>query len=143
MGMNVGQSHHSGEDDVMIDMNTTPLIDVMLVLLVMLIITIPVQTHAVKMNMPDTEAMPLPEPPPVVSVLVDFDGSVVWNGRLLPDQAALEQKLQQVAAKPVQPELHIRPNRLVEYEHVATVLATAQRLGVKKLGLVGNERFMP
>jgi biopolymer transport protein ExbD len=125
----------------MMDINTTPLIDVMLVLIIMLIITIPVQLHSVNLNMP-TGTPPPQAQPVVITVDVDFDGTVIWNGETLASREALEQRLQQVAAQPDQPEVHIRPNRLVEYKAVAMVLASAQRLGVTKLGMVGNEQFV-
>lgn len=142
MGMNVG-SGSSGDLDVMVDINTTPLIDVMLVLLIMLIITIPIQTHAVKLNMPAGNPPPPTTPPEVVQIDVDFDGTVIWNGQVVPDRATLEQKLEGVAATPVQPEIHLRPNKLVKYKSVAMVMASAQRLGVTKIGLVGSEQFIP
>ncbi len=139
MSMNVGSG--GGEDaDVLVDINTTPLIDVMLVLLIMLIITIPIQTHAVKLNMPAASAPP-PTPPVVVRIDVDFDGTVLWNGEALPDESALEGRLLTVAQSPDQPELHLRPDKLAKYEYVARVMAAAQRLGAKKLGLIGNEQF--
>ena len=130
------------DPDVMVDINTTPLIDVMLVLLIMLIITIPIQLHSVNLNMPAGNPPPPTKEPVVVTVDIDFDGTVLWNGEVLPDRAALEAKLSQAAAQPDQPEVHIRPNKLVEYKSVATVLASAQRLGVTKLGMVGNEQFV-
>jgi biopolymer transport protein ExbD len=141
MGMNVGSG---GDDDgVLVDINTTPLIDVMLVLLIMFIITIPVQTHAVKMNMPvPNNAPPPPKPPEIIRIDVDFDGTIGWNGQIVADRADLEARLVQVAAMPDQPEVHLRPNKLVTYRHVAMVMASAQRLGVTKIGLVGNEQFM-
>lgn len=139
MAMNVGSE--SGDAEVMVEMNTTPLIDVMLVLLVMLIITIPIQTHAVKLNMPAGAAPPPPTPPVVVRIDVDFDGTVLWNGEVVPDRAALEARMREAAATPDQPEIHLRPNKLVKYEHVAMVMASAQRLGLKKLGVIGNEQF--
>ena len=126
----------------MMDINTTPLIDVMLVLIIMLIITIPIQTHAVKMNMPVGPSSPPPKPPEIVRIDVDFDGTIGWNGVLVADRTDLENRLAQVAALPDQPELHLRPNKLVSYKVVAMVLASAQRLGVTKIGLVGNEQFM-
>jgi biopolymer transport protein ExbD len=139
MAMNVG---HGGEEaDVMVDINTTPLIDVMLVLLIMLIITIPIQTHAVKLNMP-AGATPPTTPPQVVRIDVDFDGTVLWNGETLPDRNALEARLMGIAQQADQPEIHLRPNKLVKYEYVAAVMASAQRLGAKKLGLIGNEQFV-
>jgi biopolymer transport protein ExbD len=140
MGMNIG--NNSGDHDVMVDMNTTPLIDVMLVLLVMLIITIPIQTHAVKLNMPAGASTPPPTPPIVVRIDVDFDGTVLWNGEAIPDRPQLEARLREVAAAADQPEVHLRPNKLVKYQHVAMVMASAQRLGVKKLGVIGNEQFV-
>ena len=141
MGMNVGSG--GDDDDVLVDINTTPLIDVMLVLLIMFIITIPVQTHAVKMNMPvPNNAPPPPKPPEIIRIDVDFDGTIGWNGQIVADRADLEARLQQVAAMPDQPEVHLRPNKLVTYRYVAMVMASAQRLGVTKIGLVGNEQFM-
>jgi biopolymer transport protein ExbD len=139
MGMNMGNDR--GDHEVMVDMNTTPLIDVMLVLLVMLIITIPMQTHAVKLNMPVSANAPPPIPPTVVRIDVDFDGTVLWNGETIPDRPSLEDHLRAVANVADQPEVHLRPNKLVKYEYVAMVMASAQRLGVKKLGLIGNEQF--
>jgi len=142
MAMNVGTGGGSGEPEVMMDINTTPLIDVMLVLIIMLIITIPVQLHSVNLNMPvGTPPPPLKEPV-VVTIDIDFDGTVSWNGEAVPDRAALEGRLSRAAAEPDQPEVHIRPNKLVEYKSVAAVLASAQRLGVTKLGMVGNEQFV-
>ena len=140
MSMNVGSG--SGDHEVMVDMNTTPLIDVMLVLLVMLIITIPLQTHAVKLNMPAGANSPPPTPPIVIRIDVDFDGTVLWNGEPIADRPSLESRLRDVANAADQPEVHLRPNKLVKYEHVAMVMASAQRLGVKKLGVIGNEQFV-
>ncbi len=141
MAMNVGNS--SGDDEVMVDINTTPLIDVMLVLLIMFIITIPIQTHAVKMNMPvPNNSAPPPKPPEIIRIDVDFDGTIGWNGEIIPDRTTLESKLQAVAATPDQPEVHLRPNKLVTYKVVAMIMASAQRLGVTKIGIVGNEQFL-
>ncbi|MDE2396792.1 MAG: biopolymer transporter ExbD [Burkholderiales bacterium] len=140
MAMQPGNA--GADDELMIDINTTPLIDVMLVLLIMFIITIPIQTHAVKMNMPTPNNAPPPRPPAVVSIDVDFDGTIGWNGEILPDRAALEAKLATVAAMADPPEIHLRPNKLVAYKVVAMIMASAQRLGVTKIGIVGNEQFM-
>jgi biopolymer transport protein ExbD len=140
MAMQVGSE--GGEQDVMIDINTTPLIDVMLVLIIMLIITIPIQTHAVKMNMPTGQSAPPSTPPEIIRIDVDFDGTIGWNGVMVSTGPELDAKLMAVAAQPDQPEVHLRPNKLVTYKHVAHVMASAQRLGVTKIGLVGNEQFM-
>ena len=127
---------------MMMEINTTPLIDVMLVLLIMFIITIPIQTHAVKMNMPIGPSSAPPKPPEIVRIDVDFDGTIGWNGIAVADRAELENKLAQVAALPDQPEVHLRPNKLVTYKVVAMIMASAQRLGVTKIGIVGNEQFL-
>lgn len=142
MGMNVGSGGGSGDPELMIDINTTPLIDVMLVLLIMLIITIPIQTHAVKLNMPAGNPPPPLVLPEVVTIELDFDGTVLWNGLVLADRPALETRLQGAATAPVQPEIHLRPNKLVKYEHVVAVMASAQRLGLTKIGIIGNEQFI-
>jgi biopolymer transport protein ExbD len=139
--MNV-PSGGGGEPEVMVDINTTPLIDVMLVLLIMLIITIPIQMHAVKMNLPVGNPPPPAVQPQVVQIDIDFDGTMTWNGAPIPDKAALESKLAQVAAEPVQDEIHVRPNKLVPYKDVAAVMAAAQRVGATKIGLIGNEQYM-
>ena len=142
MGMNVGSSGGSaGDPEPMIEMNMTPLIDVMLVLIIMLIITIPIQNHVVNLNMP-VGTPPQTAPPEVVTIDVDFDGTVLWNGVVIPDRPQLEAKLRNVAAMPDQPEVHLRPNKRVAYMSVAAVMAAAQRLGVTKLGLVGNAQFL-
>ncbi|MBX3715166.1 MAG: biopolymer transporter ExbD [Burkholderiales bacterium] len=141
MGMQVG-SGGSGDPDVMVDINTTPLIDVMLVLLIMLIITIPIQTHAVKLNMPVGNPPPPTVPPEVILVEVDFDGTVIWNGDTVADRPTLDAKFVNAAAQPVQPEFHLRPNKIVSYKHVAAVMASAQSHGITKIGLVGAEQFV-
>lgn len=142
MGMNVGSSSGSDEPEVMMDVNTTPLIDVMLVLIVMLIITIPIQLHSVNLDMPPpSNQKPLTEPV-VHEVYIDFDGTVSWDGVALADMASVTAKLAEVVAEPDQPEVHIKPNKLVDYGHVAAVMASAQRLGVKKMGMVGNEQYV-
>jgi biopolymer transport protein ExbD len=140
MSMNLGSG--SGDDEPLTEMNMTPLIDVMLVLLIMFIITIPIQTHAVKMNMPIGPSAPPPKPPEIVRIDVDFDGTIGWNGTIVADRNELEAKLATVAAQSDQPEVHLRPNKLVTYKVVAMILASAQRLGVTKIGIVGNEQFL-
>ena len=140
MSMNLGSA--SSDDEPMTEMNMTPLIDVMLVLLIMFIITIPIQTHAVKMNMPVNQSAPPPQPPEIVRIDVDFDGTIGWNGTVLADRHELESRLAAVAATADQPEVHLRPNKLVTYKVVAMILASAQRLGVTKIGIIGNEQFL-
>ena len=140
MAMNLGSG--GGDSEPMIEMNMTPLIDVMLVLLIMFIITIPIQTHAVKMNMPVNTSAPPPKPPEIVRIDVGFDGTIGWNGSIVADRHELESKLAALAALPDQPEVHLRPNKLVTYDVVAMILASAQRLGVTKIGIVGNEQFL-
>jgi biopolymer transport protein ExbD len=142
MGMNVGSGSGSGDPDVMVDINTTPLIDVMLVLLIMLIITIPIQLHAVNLNMPVGTPPPQDLKPEVVKIDVDENGVVYWNGEPVADRATLETKMTLSAAQPVQPEVHLRPNKLAKYEVVAAVLASAQRLGLTKIGIIGSEQFV-
>jgi biopolymer transport protein ExbD len=143
MSMNVGSGSGSknADPEPMMEMNMTPLIDVMLVLIIMLIITIPKQNHSVNLNMPVGTPPPKTTEPVVVTIDVDFDGTITWDGVVVPDRATLEQKMQAVAAMADQPEVHLRPNKLVAYKSVAGVMASAQRLGVTKIGMVGNEQF--
>lgn len=130
------------EAEVMVDINTTPLVDVLLVLLVMLIITIPIQLHSVNIEMPASNTPPPPVPPEIVRIDVTSGGGFVWNGEVLTGRAELEDRLRKAAtAQPEQPEIHLRPNRLAKYDSVAAALASAQRLGLTKIGLVGSEQF--
>jgi len=142
MAMKIAPGAATRDPEVMMDINTTPLIDVMLVLIIMLIITIPIQTHAVKLNMPIGSPPPPLVAPEVVTIEVDFDGTYIWNGQVLSGRKELESYLYVSATAPVQPEIHLRPNKLVKYEAVAAVMASSQRLGLTKIGLIGNEQFM-
>jgi len=137
MGMNVGSG--SGEPEVMVEMNTTPLIDLMLVLIVMLIMSLPPQTHAVKLDMPVTNSTPPDVPPPVIDIVVDFDSTIYWNSEAITSVDQLKSYLNQAARSEPRPEIHLKPNKLAKYDAVAKVLATAQRLGVKNIGILGNE----
>ena len=141
MAMTAGPAIGADEPEVMIDINTTPLIDVMLVLLIMLIITIPMQTHAVKLNLPQANSPATSVQPQIVEVDIDFDGTILWNGEVVPDRQTLDARLAGIAAQSNQPELHVRPDKLTDYKYVAEVLAAAQRLGVQKIGIVGYEQF--
>jgi biopolymer transport protein ExbD len=141
MAMSVG----SGKSDApMMEINTTPLIDVMLVLLVMLIITLPVMTHAVKLDMPrpNPNKVEPPTPPEVINLEIDFDGTILWNGSPVSNLQTLERYFQVEANKNPQPELHLRPHRRAKYDFVAHVLAVAQRNGIQRIGFVGNEQFL-
>ena len=142
MGMSVGSGGGERDPEVMIDINTTPLIDVMLVLLVMLIITIPIQLHSVNLNLPLGNPPPPLVKPEVVKIDIDSTGAVYWNGDVVADRAALEEKFTAAAAQPVQPELHLRPDKESKYEVAAGVMASAQRLGLTRIGIVGSEQFV-
>jgi biopolymer transport protein ExbD len=142
MGMHIGNGSATADPEVMAEINTTPLIDVMLVLLIMLIITIPIQLHAVNLNMPVGNPPPPLVKPEVVRIDIDAAGSVRWNGEALVGATELESRLQAAAAQAVQPELHVRPDRSVAYKTVASVLAAVQRLGLTKIGLAGGEQFI-
>jgi biopolymer transport protein ExbD len=136
--MNVGPSSSEG---VMVDMNLTPLIDVMLVLLILFMITLPIQTHAVKLDMPRPDPTPKLIKPVVVDLGVDFDGTITWNGQPV-DRLTLQAYFKQESDKgDTQDEIHVSPNRLAKYDIVAKVLADAQRLGVKKIGFTGLDQY--
>jgi len=140
MGMSIGSGNSSGEPEALIDINTTPLIDVLLVLLIMLIITIPMQFHAVNMNMP-VGTPPTPKAPPiVVKIDVDSAGNVKVDGKPYSPQA-LEGKFKDMAGQANQPEIHLRPDGKANYENVSSVMAAAQRQGLTKIGIVGNEKY--
>ena len=136
MGMSVGGS----EGDMMMEMNTTPLIDVMLVLLTLLIITLPIQTHAVKLDMPAPNPNPPTVIPETVELVVDFDGTVLWNGTPV-DRGTMQAYMRDAALKTPQPEIHVSPNRLAKYDAVARVLADAQRLGATSIGFTGIDQY--
>lgn len=142
MGMNLGKNSGNDELEVMMDINTTPLIDVMLVLLIMLIITIPSQLHSVNLDMPLPSNAPKKADPVVYRVDVDANSVVILNGKPLASRAELELKLKEAALMQPQPEIHIRSHAKAKYEAVAAVMASAQRNGLTKLGIVGSEQFV-
>jgi biopolymer transport protein ExbD len=119
----------------MVEMNTTPLIDVMLVLLIMLIITIPIQLHSVHLDLPVGRAAPPVTPPEITRIDIDDQEVVRWNGEILADQSALEQRLAEAAAKLIAPELHLHPEKAAPYKSVVRVMAAIQRKGLTKVGL--------
>jgi len=139
MSMNVGPE--AGEGEPMVEMNVTPLIDVMLVLLVTLIVTLPIQTHAVKLDMPQPNKNPPKIQPVIVNLGVDFDGTITWNGSPV-DRPTLQAYLQNASEQEPQPEIHLNPNKLAKYDIVAKVLADAQRLHVTKIGFTGLDQYM-
>ncbi|MXV45028.1 biopolymer transporter ExbD [Saccharibacter sp. 17.LH.SD] len=143
MAMSVG-SESTHEDEGIVDINTTPLIDVMLVLLIMLIITIPLQTHSVSIDLPQGNPPPSTITPPMVTIAISYDNSITWNGTPVPTDDDLQARLRGAVTGPEenQPEIHIHPDRLTDYKTVAHVLAVSQRLGVTKLGIVGLDQFM-
>ena len=131
------------DPEPMVDINTTPLVDVLLVLLVMLIITIPIQLNAVDLEMPGRNAPRPAEPPVVVQLEINPAGQFVWNGEPLADRAALDARLADAAKATEQPEIHLRADRRAKYAAVAAALTSAQRAGLVKIGLVGTEQFAP
>lgn len=133
-GNRVGHASHVAP---MSEINTTPLVDVMLVLLVIFIITAPLLTHAVKIDLPQASSQPLPEKPEVISVSIDNGGKMYWNDVAMV-QGELKLKLQQIANKKPQPELQIRADKETRYQVLAEVMADAQNAGVTKLGFVSE-----
>lgn len=125
------------EDHAEPSMNTTPLIDVLLVLLVMLIITIPIQLHSVNMDLPAGLPPPDAPEPVVVRLEVSSSNTVLWNGENVADRAALDARFMLAAQQPVQPEIHVHADAKTKYETVAAVLTAAQRQGLLKIGVVG------
>ena len=123
------------QEDVMSEINVTPLVDVMLVLLVIFILTVPVLTHSVKVDLPQTQKLNTAVDPKAISISVDSDGSVYWNGKRI-DNARLETMLAEVAAQEQQAEIRLYGDRRVAYEEVVKIMAVAQRAGIEKLGFV-------
>ena len=140
MGMNIGKSVHGDEPEVMMDINTTPLIDVMLVLLVMLIITIPIQLHAVNLDMPVGAPPTSQIKPEKIQIDIDEKSIVYWQGLPLTTQE-LEANMRAIAAQQVQPEVHVRPNKASRYAVFANVLSSTRRLGLTRIAVIGGEQF--
>ncbi len=140
MSMEVSQS---GTDEPMCDVNTTPLIDVMLVLLVMLIVTLPIQTHSVKLDLPPPNVN---NPPPTVeperiNIEIDPDGTIVVNGSPMADIPSLDQFFRRESTKEPQPQIHLRPSGLAKYDVVANVMASAQRNNMVRMGFTNVGEF--
>ena len=140
MAMNIGNSSASDEPELMMEINTTPLIDVMLVLLVMLIITIPIQLHAVSLEMP-VGAPPNQQKMEKIQIDIDATSVVYWNGVAV-SGAELEQKMQSIGQWAAQPEVHIRPNKDARYAVFANVLSGSKRHGLTKIAVIGAEQFV-
>ncbi|MBC7376697.1 MAG: biopolymer transporter ExbD [Burkholderiaceae bacterium] len=122
-------------DDVMNEINMTPLVDVMLVLLIIFIITVPVMKHSVNIDLPRATNQPQDAKPETIRLSVDADGSYYWNEAKV-DDATMERRLQAAALQNPQPELHIRGDKAVRYERVAQAMAAAQKAGVHKIGFI-------
>jgi biopolymer transport protein ExbD len=138
--MQVGNTD-SNFTELMVDINTTPLIDVMLVLLIMVILTVPAQNHALNFNVP-VASPAATQPSEVVRIDVTGDGSVLWNGEKLPDRNALEARFRAIAAAPMSPEIHLWTDNNAKYGQMVMVMAAAQRQQLKKFAIIGNERFI-
>ena len=141
MSMNVGSGGGSGEPEVLMEINTTPLIDVMLVLLVMLIITIPIQLHAVNLDMPVGAPPTNDIKPPKIQIDIDENSVVYWQGEAV-DAATLEANMATISQEAAQPEVHIRPNKASQYAVFANVLSTSKRKGLTKMAVIGSEQFI-
>jgi biopolymer transport protein ExbD len=129
------------QSPVVCDINITPLIDVMLVLLVTLIVSLPMMTHAVELEMPNGPPTQNVTPLEVIDLEIDFDGTVAWNGRTVKGIRELERDLQIAARKNPQPEIHLHADRHVKYNFVAVVLASAQRSGMQKMGFANTGEY--
>ncbi|MEG2462141.1 MAG: biopolymer transporter ExbD, partial [Acinetobacter sp.] len=136
MGMNVGSNQD--DEDVMLDVNMTPLIDVMLVLLIMFIITIPLPNNAININLPNGTPPVQEKPPEIVELRLDAQGKMFWNEQAVESKQALEALFQTVAQKADQDQIKLKADRATEYKYIAMVMAAAQRLDVKKIGVVSN-----
>jgi biopolymer transport protein ExbD len=137
MGMSVSTGGGpSGDDEPMSAINTTPLVDVMLVLLIIFLITVPVITQSVKVNLPKAANIPTQTKPENVNIAVDADGNVYWNTAMIPTQEALLTRLKGVAVQDPQPEVHVRGDQQTKWENVGRVIVLCQRSGIQKVGFI-------
>ena len=134
MGMNVPAG--DGDEEILSAINTTPLVDVMLVLLIIFLITIPVITQSVKVDLPKAANIPTQTKPENINIAVDAQGNIFWNTAMIPTQEALLERLKSVAVMDPQPEVHLRGDRATAYEHVGRVMVLAQRAGILKVGFI-------
>ncbi len=137
MGMSISTGGGPAEDDKPLsEINTTPLVDVMLVLLIIFLITIPVITQSVNVSLPKAANIPTQTKPENVNIAVDADGNVFWNTGLVPNQDALLEKLKAVAVMDPQPEIHVRGDKRTKYENIGRVIVLCQRSGIQKVGFI-------
>ncbi|WP_394756748.1 ExbD/TolR family protein [Rhodoferax sp.] len=141
MSMHIGNASGSGDPEMMMEINTTPLIDVMLVLLVMLIITIPIQLHAVNLEMPVGAPPTSLVKPEKIQIDIDEQSVVYWQGLPVTAQE-LDEKMKLVGQQSFQPEVHIRPNKVSQYAVFANVLSSSKRMGLNKIAVIGAEQFI-
>ena len=136
MGMKVSAGDSDIDEKPMSEINTTPLVDVMLVLLIIFLITVPVITQSVKVYLPKAANIPTQTKPENINIAVDKDGNVYWNTALVPTQEALLDRIKAVAVLDPQPEIHVRGDRATAYEHVGRLMVLAQRGGIQKIGFI-------
>ncbi|RVU45142.1 ExbD/TolR family protein [Rubrivivax rivuli] len=136
MGMNVGAADDGGEEQLNTTINTTPLVDVMLVLLIIFLITIPVVTQSIELKLPNERNLPTQTKPENIVIAVNRDGEVYWGLERMPDNEALVNRLKIEAVKEPQPEVHIRGDQEVRYESVGRVVVACQRAGIFKVGFI-------
>ncbi|MGB7738768.1 MAG: biopolymer transporter ExbD [Steroidobacteraceae bacterium] len=136
MSMNVSSGIPDQEEKPMSEINTTPLVDVMLVMLIIFLITIPVITQSVKVDLPKAANIPTQTKPENINIAVDKDGNVYWNTAMIPTQEALLERLKSIAVMDPQPEVHLRGDRATAYEHVGRVMVLCQRAGILKVGFI-------
>ena len=136
MGMTASGTGMEEDDKPMSEINTTPLVDVMLVLLILFLITIPVITQSVKVDLPKAANIPTQTKPENINIAVDAEGNVFWNTAMVPNQDALLERIKQVAVMDPQPEIHVRGDRATAYEHIGRVIVICQRGGISKVGFI-------
>jgi biopolymer transport protein ExbD len=134
--MNVSSGDTEIDEKPMSEINTTPLVDVMLVMLIIFLITIPVITQSVKVDLPKAANIPTQTKPENINIAVDKDGNVFWNTLMVPSQEALLERIKAVAVMDPQPEIHVRGDRGTAYEHIGRVMVLAQRGGIQKIGFI-------
>jgi biopolymer transport protein ExbD len=136
MSMNVSSGDSGSDEKPISEINTTPLVDVMLVLLIIFLITVPVITQSVKVELPKAANIPTQTKPENVNIAVDKEGNVYWNTAMIPTQEALLDRLKSVAVMDPQPEIHVRGDRATAYEHIGRLMVLCQRAGIQKVGFI-------